>query len=260
MPFTIELEGAPALVTGAGRGIGRAVALSLAAAGARVVVNDYFGERAEAVATEIRSAGGTAEALAFDVADYEAVHGAVSAHGPIGILVNNAGNAGPGDEYHFASFADSTPADWDRYFSVNLFGVLHCTHAVLPAMIERSEGRVITIVSEAGRWGTAKMAAYSAAKAGAAGFMRALARDVGRHGITANCVALGTVDTMGLGDAAAEATERGERLRRQLEHYIVRRFGRPEDVASMVTLLASPLASWITGQTIAVNGGFTVNP
>jgi NAD(P)-dependent dehydrogenase (short-subunit alcohol dehydrogenase family) len=178
---------------------------------------------------------------------------------PVGILVNNAGNAGPGDEFLFGSFVDSDPSDWDRYFSVNLFGVMYCTRAVLPAMVERSQGRVITIVSEAGRWGHGRMAAYSAAKAGAAGFTRALARDVGRHGITVNNVSLGTVDTMGFSEAAAASPERAERLQRQLRSYIVPRFGRADDVTGLVTFLASPMASWITGQTYPVNGGFTVN-
>ena len=258
MPFTIELDDARALVTGAGRGVGRGISLALASAGACVLVNDHAADRAEAVAAEIRSAGGTADALPFDVSDFDAVNTAMSGAGPVGILVNNAGNAGL-SEYLFGSFVDSQPSDWDRYFSANLFGVMYCTRAVLPAMVERSNGRVITIVSESGRWGDAQMAAYSAAKAGAAGFTRALARDVGRYGITVNNVSLGTIDTMGITEAAAESPEQAERLQRQLKSYIIRRLGRPDDVAGIVTFLASPMASWITGQTYPVNGGFTVN-
>jgi 3-oxoacyl-[acyl-carrier protein] reductase len=126
-------------------------------------------------------------------------------------------------------------------------------------MIGRGEGRIITIVSDAGRWGEPRMAPYAAAKAGAAGFTRALAREVGRDGITVNNVALGTIDTIGLEEMASNSVEVADRLRKQLGRYIVRRLGQPEDVAGLVTFLASPLASWITGQTYPVNGGYTVN-
>jgi NAD(P)-dependent dehydrogenase (short-subunit alcohol dehydrogenase family) len=186
--------------------------------------------------------------------------------------VNNAGNAGAqmtepdgdggaarrGPSVSIGAFADTTPGDWDRYFAVNLFGVMHCTRAALPGMIARGGGRIVTIVSDAGRWGEPNMAPYAAAKAGAAGFMRSIAREVGRHGITANNVSLGTIDTIGLAEQAAESAEMAERIQRQLGRYIIRRLGQPQDVAGLVTFLVSPLASWITGQTYPVNGGYTV--
>jgi 3-oxoacyl-[acyl-carrier protein] reductase len=156
-------------------------------------------------------------------------------------------------------FAETEPPEWERYFAVNLYGVMNCTRAVLPHMVAEGHGRVITVVSEAGRVGEARMAPYAAAKAGAAGFMRAIAKEVGPDGVTANCVSLGTVDTIGMAKMAEESEEWAERLRKQRRAYLTRRLGTPEDVAGMITYLASPLASWITGQTYPVNGGYSIN-
>ena len=154
---------------------------------------------------------------------------------------------------------ESEPADWDRYFAVNMYGVMYCSRAALPHMIEQNHGRIVTIISDAARWGEARMAPYAAAKAAAGGFTRAIAREVGRNGITANCVSLATVDTIGLVTMADESPELAARLHKQLSHYIIRRLGQPDDVAGLVTFLAGPAASWITGQTYPVNGGYTVN-
>ncbi|MFI5045739.1 MAG: SDR family NAD(P)-dependent oxidoreductase [Acidimicrobiia bacterium] len=257
MTFEIDLSGHRALITGGGQGVGRGIAHAMSSAGAEILVNDFVAERADEVVAELTAAGGTATAVPFDVSKYDAVNDAVGDAGA-DILVNNAGNAGP-EGFNFAPFSESEPADWDRYFSVNLFGVMNCTRSVLPAMISQGWGRVVTIVSDAGRWGEPRMAAYSAAKAGAAGFTRSLARDVGRHGITVNNIALGSIDSSGLIERAERSPEAEERFKKQMRSYIIRRFGRPEDIAAMATFLASPLAEWITGQTYPVNGGYTVN-
>jgi NAD(P)-dependent dehydrogenase (short-subunit alcohol dehydrogenase family) len=250
--FSIELDGRRALVTGAGQGVGRAIALRLASAGAEVLVNDVVSSRAESVVEEIQAASGKAEPTPFDVTDWGSVRTALDTHGPVQILVNNAGNAGAEGFAGMAPFAETDPADWDRYIRVNLYGVMHCTRAALPGMIAAGEGRVVTIISDAARRGDANLAPYAAAKAGAAGFCRSVAREVGRHRITVNCVALATVDTSA-GGRSMPADEKEKRLRQ----YGIRRFGEPDEVAGMVIFLASPLAAWITGQTYAVNGGYS---
>ncbi len=257
MTFTIDLEGRRALVTGAGQGVGRGIARAMADAGAVVVVNDIRAAQADAVVEEIRTAGGKAEALSFDVTDWGAVAAAIEGCGGVDILVNNAGNAGAESSMGLADFVDTDPADWQPYFAVNLFGVMHCTRAALPAMIDAGWGRVVTIVSDAGRYGTSKVATYAAAKAGAAGFMRSIAREVGRYMITANCVSLGTIETPTTSRSAPATPEEEELRTARLRPYVIRRQGTPDDVAGLVTFLASPLAAWITGQTYAVNGGFT---
>ena len=256
MAFEIDLAGRRALVTGAGQGVGKAIAVTLAGAGASVFVNDVVPDRAELVAGEIRSSGARGAAAAFDVTDFDGVHTAVEEIGGVDILINNAGNAGA-ETWSFGPFAQSSPDDWSRYLKVNLYGVMHCTHAVLPHMTEAGYGRIVTIISDAARWGEPFMAPYAAAKAGAAGFMRSIAREAGRSGVTVNSVALGTMAPPSAG-GGAEGTGPGPD-EGSLRQYIVRRRGHPDDVAPMVVLLASPMASWITGQTIPVNGGYTVN-
>lgn len=259
MPFVIDLEGRRALVTGAGQGVGRGIAAMLAVAGADVVVNDYYPDRAEAVAEEIRANGGRAQAAPFDVTNYDAVAAGVAEAGAVDVLVNNAGNAGA-SAFQLTPFAATEPSEWERYFTVNVYGVMNCSRAVIPGMIDRQDGRIVTIISDAGRWGEPRMAAYSAAKAGAAGFTRSLARDVGRYGITVNNIALGSINA---GDRDAGSVEMSaevaERYKQQLRNYIIRRPGKPDDIAALVVFLASSQASWITGQTYPVNGGYTVN-
>lgn len=262
MTDILDLGGRVALVTGAGQGVGRQIALHLGGAknSGGVVVNDFRLERAEAVAEEIKAAGGNAVALQADVTDHEGVKQMVakasSALGPIGILVNNAGNAGanPSPELR-KPFWETGPEVWQNYVGVNFFGVVNCTAAVIPQMIDRkAPGRIITIISDAGRYGDANLELYAGAEAGAAGFMRSVARTLGRHSISANCVAIGLTDT-----PAVQAVIAGDpdRLKATLSRYVVRRPGQPEDIANMVLFLASDASSWITGQVYPVNGGFT---
>ena len=256
--MTIEfgLTGKRALVTGGGQGVGRGIALTLAEAGTHVVVNDFVLERAEAVVAEIVDAGGSGTPLRFDVTDHADVAAALGSIGPVDILVNNAGNAGPDGFGALAAFHTTDPAEWNRYFSVNLYGVMNCTHVVLPAMIEARWGRVITIVSDAARSGEAMMAPYAAAKAGAAGFVRSIAKEVARFGITANSIALGTMRTP---VSAALWDDPGNVAAQKaiMTNYLIRRPGEPADPAWIVATLASPNSSWITGQTIPVNGGYS---
>lgn len=262
-PDPLDLGGQVAFVTGAGQGAGRAIALALARHNAGgIAVNDFVPERAAAVVAEIEALGVPAHAAPADVGDYAAVHAAIAAAGaalgPITVLVNNAGNAGPETmRGPFPLFWETQPEDWDRYFRVNLQGVMNCSHAALPGMVEQGKGRVVTIVSDAGRVGEGRLAAYSAAKAGAAGFIRALAREAGRFGITANAIALSTLEPPMQG-AALEAFLQSDHAKAQLSRYVIRRYGKPDDVAHMALFLCSDAASWITGQTYPVNGGYSL--
>ncbi len=254
MTFGIDLSGHRALVTGAGQGVGQEIASTLAEAGADVLVNDLVADRANDVAKEIVADGGRASAAPFDVTDYAAVTAAFADAGPVDILVNNAGNAGRAATMGFEdlkNLVDTDPADWDPFIKVNLYGVMYAVRAALPAMIDAHWGRVVTVISDTARVGETHMAAYSAAKAGAAGFCRSVAREVGRHGITVNCIALGTMNTQGI---PPEDDEVGAQL---VKRYVIRRRGLPTDIAAMATFLASPLAEWVTGQTYPVNGGYS---
>lgn len=255
MAMTLDLEGRHVLVTGAGQGVGRAIALGAAAAGADVVVTDLDAGRAEQVADEVRSSGGGATAAVLDVTDPASVDHAVTACGGVDVLVNNAGNAGTSGFGSRGVFAESEPADWEPFLQVNLYGVLHCCRAVLPEMIARRWGRIITIVSDAGRTGDPGGAVYGAAKAGAAGLTRSLALENGRHGVTANNISLGTMRT-----AATEAIwaePESPTATAIMRDYVVRRPGDPDDVAHLAVYLASDHARWITGQTYPLNGGYS---
>jgi 2-hydroxycyclohexanecarboxyl-CoA dehydrogenase len=254
-PDLLDLGGKRVLVTGAGQGVGREIVLTVVAHGANVVVNDYDRSRAEQVADEVASAGGTAFAAVCDVTAFDAVQRMVSETGPIDILVNNAGNAGPENDPLSPAppFWETEPGDWDRWLGTNLYGVLTCTRAALPGMVERRWGRVITVVSDAGRVGEPQFVVYSGAKAGAAGFSRGLAKAVGRYNITVNCVALSSVRT----PAVALVVDDEQAVKKVLSHYVIRRVGEPADAANMVLYLASNAGEWITGQTYPVNGGYS---
>jgi 3-oxoacyl-[acyl-carrier protein] reductase len=254
-PMRLDLTGRRVLVTGGGQGVGRGIVLGCAAAGADVVVNDISSARAEGVADEARALGVQAASAVFDVTDYDAVRAAVDAVERVDVLVNNAGNGGAAGFVGRGEFAESDPADWAPYLDINLYGVMYASRAALPAMKANGWGRIITIVSDAGRMGDAHMAAYSAAKAGAAGLTRALARENGRYGITVNNIALGTMRTPQTEEFWDDPDN--PQAKAMMRSYVVRRPGAPEDVAPLAVFLASEHGSWITGQTYPVNGGFS---
>lgn len=257
----LDLRGQIAFVTGAGQGAGRAIALALARHNTGgIAINDVEPARAQAVAAEIEALGVRAVAAPADVGDLVAVRdafGKASSLGPVTLLVNNAGNAGPGVHMRPSPvFWETAPSDWDRYLRTNLQGVMNACHAALPGMVAQNRGRIVTIVSDAGRIGEARLAAYAAAKAGAAGFMRAIAREVGRHNITANCISLSTLEPA-LEEPERSAFLASEQAKAHVARYVIRRFGQPQDVAHMTLFLCSDAAAWITGQTYPVNGGYS---
>jgi 3-oxoacyl-[acyl-carrier protein] reductase len=249
----LDLSGKSAFVTGAGQGVGRQIALHLAAHGARVGVNDVNAERASSVANEIEGLGGKALALAGDVTDFAAMSALGEDMGPVDVLVNNAGNFGADpSKLTGRAFWEQEPDEWRAWVDVNFYGVLNCSRIFLPAMVSRGAGSLINVISDAGRVGEPKLEVYSGAKAGAAGFTRAIARTAGRYNVRANCVAISTTRT----PTTAIVTESPDVAKKFLSQYVIRRFGEPSDVANMVLFLASDAASWITGQTYPVNGGF----
>lgn len=259
MDSILDLKGKTAMVTGAGQGVGRETAIYLAMSNAgTVVVNDFFLDRAEATAAEIEGIGVRAIPVQADVSDYTAVLEKFSevenALGRLDILVNNAGNAGPTADVstNMKPFWETDPDDWAVWLDVNLYGVMACTRAVLPGMIERRYGRIVTVISDAGRVGEPHLAAYSAGKGGAGAFTRAIAKAGGRYGVAANCVSLGAISTPGLEERLSDP----ERRKKVLGNYLIRRLGTPQDAAAAILYLASDAASWVTGQTIPVNGGY----
>ena len=245
------LDGKVALVTGASRGIGRAIALRLASEGAKVAIN-YAGNtaKAEAVKAEIEQNGGEAILVQADVSDSASVDAMVAkvveAFGQIDILVNNAGITRDGLMMRMKD------EDFDAVINTNLKGVFYCTKVVSKLMMKKRSGRIINMASVVGLMGNAGQTNYAAAKAGVIGFSKSAAKELAARGITVNMVAPGFIAT----DMTAEMKDKAKEM--TLAGIPLKRMGEPEDVANAVLFLASDNASYITGQTINVDGGMVM--
>jgi 2-hydroxycyclohexanecarboxyl-CoA dehydrogenase len=246
-----KLQDKIAIVTGGGQGIGRGIATKLAAEGATVAVADINESTAKETAAAL---GGGAIGIPTDVTSRESVAALArqvhEAFGLIDVLVNNAGwdKVGP--------FTDSDPADWDKIMHINLYGVLHTCHAVLPIMAAQGHGKVVNIASDAGRVGSSGEAVYSAAKGGIIAFTKTIAREMARQQINCNVVCPGPSDTPLFASIGGDNPKLREALIRSIPF---RRLGQPEDLANVVAFLASDEAGYVTGQTISVSGGLTMS-
>jgi 2-hydroxycyclohexanecarboxyl-CoA dehydrogenase len=242
------------MVTGGARGIGRAIAIALAADGRMVAVGDLDEAGAGETAARVEGDGGRALALALDVTDTASVTAAVERAanelGPIDVLVNNAGWDA------MIPFLETDEEFWDRVIEINFKGCMRLTRAILPGMVDRGFGRVVNIGSDAGRVGSSLESVYSGAKGGVIAFTKTIAREVARSGVTANTVCPGPTRTPMLEGMTKEG---GGGLVEALTRAVpMRRLGEPEDVAAAVAFLASDAAGYVTGQTLSVSGGLTM--
>ncbi len=263
------LKGKVAIVTGSGAGIGRVTVLTLAGEGAHVVVNDIDQALAEKAANEARALGVKALAIKGGVDKQEEVEPMVqkviAEFGKVDILINNAGRGVNWEAGRTPRpFAETDKQDWDYTVNLCLYGVFNCSRAVLPDMIKNKYGKIVNMISDAGRVGEPFLAAYSAAKGGVVAFQKALAKEVGRYNINVNGVSAGATDTdriLGAREKMRAKIGEEEFKKRQeamLKAYPIRRFGEPADLARMCVFLSSDLSKHITGQTISVSGGFSM--
>ena len=250
--MTTEMQGKVALVTGSARGVGREIVRHLAKAGAKVAINyRSAAAEADALVKEIRGAKGDAIAVAGDVSKFSdattMVEAVVSQWGRIDVLVNNAGLVLP------RKFMETTEQDWQSQIGVGLFGVIHTCRAALPHMAKQGSGRVISLCGDSARVGEASLSVTAASRGGVISLTKSLAKEMGRHNITANVVSLGLINTDHTDPVWLETNK--EKI---LRNYAIRRIGEPADVAPLVAFLASDQAGWITGQVMSVNGGFSM--
>jgi 2-hydroxycyclohexanecarboxyl-CoA dehydrogenase len=261
----LHLKDKVVLVTGSGDGIGRRAIMMFAEEGAHVIVNDIIVDKAESAAAEARTYGVGSLPMIADVTQPEEVANMVASvlqeFGKLDVLVNNA------FVMDRKPFRQSLKEEWVPPINVCLLGTLHCCHAVINPMITQKYGKIVSVVSDAGRVGEKNSPVYSAAKAGVIAFSKSLAREVGRYNVNVNCVSAGSTQTDRRIREHQEEWERAgeeerERIRRrdqaQLRLYPMGRLGDPEDVAAMIVFLASDRARHITGQVISVNGGYSM--
>jgi NAD(P)-dependent dehydrogenase (short-subunit alcohol dehydrogenase family) len=233
----------------------------LAEEGALVTVADQNAKLAEETAQRVQQMGGRALWFQVDVTDQgqvdEAVQKTLSEYGAVAMLIHIPGR---GERKPLKA---STPEDWESAVNLNLYGPLYASKAVIDSMIREEQGSITYVVSDAGRVGEANNPVYSAAKGGVIALAKALARELGRHNIRVNCVALSAMRTPG-GErylqqiAERKGVDKNELVRNLLGNYFIRRLGEPQDAANALCFLASPRAAWITGQTLSVNGGYAM--
>jgi 2-hydroxycyclohexanecarboxyl-CoA dehydrogenase len=261
----LNLAGKTVIVTGGGSNIGRGITLAFAREGSNVVIADIDKVQGRKVAGKASTLGGKAIVVKTDVTDMSSVTAmvreALTKFGNIDVLVNNVGWSAR------RLFVEKPRAEWEKEISINFWGVINCTRAVLDHMVARRQGKIINISSDAGRKGQYREAVYAGCKGGVIAMSKSLAQELGRHGINVNVVCPGlTIPadpeyagelSMWKGELAAEVSA-PETQEKAAKAYLLRRLGKPEDVANVVVFLASDAASFITGQTISVSGGYTM--
>jgi 3-oxoacyl-[acyl-carrier protein] reductase len=250
MVNTMQLKDKVAIITGAGQGIGRGIAVELAAQGAKVVLSDIT-DKTQEVAKEIQQKGGTALVTKTDVTKPDQVQQMITTaekeYGQVDILVNNAGI------YPFKPFEEMTEGDWDQVININLKGVFNCTKAALPAL-KKTQGTIVNLSSIAGSVvGYQALVHYSASKAGVLGFTRAAALELAPHKIRVNAIAPGAIDT-----PTTKVSMTKDALDQTIQAIPLQRLGQPSDIAKLVAFLASDDASYITGQLVIIDGGLTL--
>ena len=256
----LELGGRVVLVTGAGQGLGREIGLAFAREGARVAFHYHSSAAgAEEAAAEAGKMTGVALAVQADIRKDEDVAAMVetveSQLGPIGVLVNNAAATGA------KPFLNTTSDDWAFQVDVTVTGMLRVTQAVARRMVERKDGVIVSLMGDSGRVGESGLSVTATTRASTMALTKSLAKELARHGIRANCVSIGLVQTDRFDEHAQLSGAGGpdeERMKKILAQYPLRRLGRPSDISPLVLLLASPLSGWTTGQVISVNGGYAM--
>lgn len=244
----LGLKGKRALVTGGAQGIGREISALLRAEGAEVAIADFDGEAAAKTAAELGAHGFTMDVTSGEMVE-DVVARVLETLGGVDVLINNAGGQSAG-----VPFLEMTPEQWQHEVDRTFFGVLNCCRAILPPMVKQGSGRIVNVGSDAARVGEARMSVYAGAKSGIIGFTKSLAKEVGGFGITVNVVCPGTTKTR----AARRIVESPDILAKVVRRYPLGRLGEPSDIANAVIFMASERASWITGQTLSVSGGYSM--